>query len=141
LAEQQKYNYGVVYAACTVGKNSRVLLLLPLSNHGPWDSLSGGPPQPPRMRTKFRYAGVPKLFYYDQGCVTNGALLAVEKHYLRLVEIVQGGVPEIDTFGNVARELAQHPLSFLPPDQVMEALLAKPTRQCHSMDKISGQVP
>jgi hypothetical protein len=34
---QQKYNYGVVYGVCTVGKKTTLLLLLPLSNHGPLD--------------------------------------------------------------------------------------------------------
>jgi hypothetical protein len=56
---QQKYNYGVVYGVCTVGKKGSLLLLLPLSNHGPWDNLTGGPPEPPRIRSRYRRAGVP----------------------------------------------------------------------------------
>jgi len=131
---QQKYNYGVVYGVCTVGKKGSMLLLLPLSNHGPWDDITGGPPEPPRIRRRNREAGVPTLFFYYDGCVTNSAALAIEKPYLRLIDIEQGGVPEINDFGNMARELASYPLTFLPPDKLMEVLQAKPIRQCHSIN-------
>src|SRR5271170_1790425 len=131
---QQKYNYGVVYGICTVGKKGSLLLLLPLSNHGPLDNIMGGPPEPPRIRRTNREAGVPALFFYYEGCVTNAAALAIEKPYLRLIDIAQGGVPEINDFGNMARELASYPLTFVPPDKLMEVLQAKPVRQCHSSD-------
>jgi hypothetical protein len=130
---QQKYNYGVVYGVCTVGKNKTTLLLmLPLSNHGPLDNILGGPLEPRRIRGRDREAGVPTLFLYDDGCVVNGASLAIEKQYLRFIEIDQGGVSLINDFGNMARELASYPLTFLPPDKLMEVLKAKPVRQCHS---------
>ncbi len=135
LREQQKYVYGLVYAACIDGKDGKALLLLPLSNHSPLENIFGAPREPPPIPKNSREAGVPALFYYQAGCVTNGAALAVEKHSLRLVDIVQGGDWEINVFGNIIRELSQFPLSFLPPDKVMEVLQAKPAGQCHVIER------
>ncbi|HXR36547.1 MAG TPA: hypothetical protein VN754_11385 [Candidatus Binataceae bacterium] len=141
LQQQQKYNYGVVYSTCWAGKNSRLLLLLPLSNHGPLDDILGGPAQPPRVGRRHREAGVPTLFYYYKGCVINAAALMVETHFLHVIDIAQGGMWQINRLGDAANELASFPLSFLPPDKLMDALQAKPRRECHSLSKLSPEVP
>jgi hypothetical protein len=141
LKEQQKYNYGVVYGSCWAGKHSRLLLLLPLSNHSSLDDILGAPREPPPRPKRGREAGVPTLFYYYKGCVVNAAALKVGKDFLQVDDIAQGGMWQINRLGDAADELASFPLSFLPPGKITNALKAKPTRECRSLTKLSPEVP
>jgi len=92
LKQQQRYRYGVVYGTCRAGKNSRLLLLLPLSNHSSMDDILGGPTEPPPRPKRGRDAGVPTLFYYYKGCVINAAALKVGKDFLQVDDLAQGGM-------------------------------------------------